>query len=148
MTQPLDYTDHDTRLAGYALIRDEQGRILLSRWVGGHAPSWTCPGGGIDYGEQIPDGIRRELLEETGYLVEVGELLDVRTFEVPADQRLHQTGRPLRVIQVFHAATVVGGELTFEVGGSSDMAGWFTPDEIRALPHVTTVDHLLTLAKA
>lgn len=82
MTQPLDYTDHDTRLAGYALVRDEQGRILLSRWVGQHAPSWTCPGGGIDYGEQIPD-----------------------------------------------------------------MAGWFTPDEIRDLPHVSTVDHLLTLSE-
>ena len=51
----------------------------------------------------------------------------------------------MRAVQVFHEATVTGGELTFEVAGSSDMAGWFTVDEIADLPHAATVDHLLTL---
>lgn len=145
---PLEHTDYDTRLAGYALVRDEQGRILLSRWIDGHTPTWTCPGGGIEFGEQIVDGIRRELREETGYSVEVGRLLDVRTFEIPAEQRIHRSTRPMRAIQVFHAATVTGGELSFETDGSSDMAGWFTPEEIRRMPHVSTVDHLLALAES
>ncbi|WP_420175403.1 NUDIX hydrolase [Luteococcus sp. OSA5] len=141
----LDYTDYDTRLAGYALVRDAQGRVLLSRWVGGHTPAWTCPGGGIEFGETIPQGIARELQEETGYQVEVGRLLGVRTFEVSAADRLHPSHRPLRVVQVFHAGTVTGGELAFETDGSSDMAGWFSVAEIADLPHVGSVDHLLTL---
>ncbi len=143
---PLDYTGYDTRLAGYALVRDEHGRILLSRWVEGHKPTWTCPGGGIEFGEQVGDGIRRELREETGCIVEVGRLLDVRTFEIPAEQRIRHAKRPMRAIQVFHTAAVTGGELRFETDGSSDMAGWFAPDEIRQMPHVSTVDHLLALA--
>ncbi|MEL4357563.1 MULTISPECIES: NUDIX hydrolase [unclassified Luteococcus] len=141
----LDYTDYDTRLAGYALVRDDAGRVLLSRWIGPDSPAWTCPGGGIEFGEQIVDGITRELLEETGYHVEVGRLLGVRTFEVDAEERLAGGHRPLRIIQVFHEARTVGGELTFETDGSSDMAGWFTLEEISNLPHVSTVDHLLGL---
>ena len=141
----LDYTDYDTRLAGYAFVTDQDSRVLLSRRIGPDGPLWTCPGGGIEFGESVVEGIARELFEETGFEVQVGRLLDVRTWEVRAEDRLHPSKRPMRAVQVFHEATVTGGELTFEVAGSSDMAGWFTVDEIADLPHAATVDHLLTL---
>jgi 8-oxo-dGTP diphosphatase len=56
------------RVSGYALIR-RQHRVLLIM------PKWSSyyelPGGGIQIGESIIDGLRRECLEETGYSIRV-----------------------------------------------------------------------------
>ena len=62
------------RVAAYAVVlRDD--RILLARL----APylvedeRWTLPGGGIDFGEDPRDAVVREVHEETGLDVQVGE---------------------------------------------------------------------------
>ncbi|WP_232226199.1 NUDIX hydrolase [Brachybacterium phenoliresistens] len=47
----MHFTEYDTRLGAYALIVDEQRRILLS-WYNGPTPCWTLPGGGVDFGER------------------------------------------------------------------------------------------------
>ncbi len=36
---------------------------------------WCTPGGGLDLGESLHDGLVREMIEETGVKVEVGKLL-------------------------------------------------------------------------
>lgn len=41
---------------------------------------WCLPGGGLDDGEALVDGVRREMLEETGVEPVVGELLYVQQF--------------------------------------------------------------------
>ncbi len=38
---------------------------------------WSVPGGLLELGEKLRDGVRREALEETGLEVEAGEVLDV-----------------------------------------------------------------------
>jgi len=38
---------------------------------------WSVPGGMLELGERLRDGVRREALEETGLQVEPGEVLDV-----------------------------------------------------------------------
>ena len=38
---------------------------------------WSVPGGMLELGERLQDGVRREVLEETGLVVEPGEVLDV-----------------------------------------------------------------------
>ena len=43
-------------------------------------------------------------------------------------------------IQIVHGATVIGGELCNEVGGSTDMAAWHPIADVPALTRVQLVD--------
>ena len=49
------------RVSLKAVIRNKIGEVLLVKEKGG---DWTLPGGGIDFGEELEDGLRRELHEE------------------------------------------------------------------------------------
>jgi len=54
-----------------------EGRALLIRR--GHPPlegEWSIPGGTLEVGETLLDAVRRELAEETGIEVRVGELIE------------------------------------------------------------------------
>jgi 8-oxo-dGTP diphosphatase len=56
----------------------ENGRALLVRR--GHPPlegDWSIPGGALETGETIAEGVRRELEEETGLEVRVLDLIEV-----------------------------------------------------------------------
>lgn len=41
---------------------------------------WCTPGGGLDLGETLIDGLRREMVEETGVEPKIGRLLFVQQF--------------------------------------------------------------------
>jgi 8-oxo-dGTP diphosphatase len=65
------------------------GRALLIRR--GNPPlegEWSIPGGTLEVGETLLDGVKRELAEETGIEVRVGELIEVfeRIFPDGEDQ--------------------------------------------------------------
>jgi ADP-ribose pyrophosphatase YjhB (NUDIX family) len=125
-----------TRVAAYAVCTDEGGRLLLCRIAPGHSVGfdgwWTLPGGGLDHGEDPRDGALRELTEETGYVGELEELLEIDSWHtVFADPR---EGQDLdwHGIRILYRCRIVGGELRDEPDGSTDTCRWFTPDELSA----------------
>lgn len=73
-----EYPDRPVVGVGAVIIRD--GRVLLIRR--GQPPmqgAWSLPGGALEVGETLVEGVRRESLEETGLQVEplsVVEVLD------------------------------------------------------------------------
>lgn len=68
---------------------------ILALDAGGH---YELPGGIIDFGEDMRDAARREAKEETGFDVEVGDLMDVRVNDTNGS------------IMFFFDGKVVGGE--------------------------------------
>lgn len=143
----MDFRDYDTRLAAYAVVRDERDRLLLALWNEGPTPRWTLPGGGVELHETVEQAAIREVREETGYDVELGELLGVDSHVVPLDERVSEPRhRPLKAVRVLFGATIVGGELTHEQDGTTDEARWFRLDEVAGLPRVPLVDTGMRLA--
>ena len=53
------------RVSLKAVIRDEQGRVLVNKE--GNSDTWNLPGGGWDHGETEHEALARELREEVGY---------------------------------------------------------------------------------
>jgi 8-oxo-dGTP diphosphatase len=69
----MDTPKHSVSVA--AVITDDQGRaLLIQRRDNGH---WEPPGGVLELGETIEDGLRREVREETGLDIEPGPLTGV-----------------------------------------------------------------------
>jgi len=61
---------------GAVIVRD--GLVLIVRRANPPMQGeWSIPGGALDLGEKLRDGVAREVREETGLEVEVGPVLDV-----------------------------------------------------------------------
>jgi 8-oxo-dGTP diphosphatase len=115
------------RVAAYAVIvRD--GQILLSRLAPRVSRNelWTLPGGGLDHGEDPRDAVVREVHEETGLDVTVGET--ARTFSL----HLPDTWRRGRRVDAHSLRIVYDGWVPLdspeprvvEVDGSTIEAAW------------------------
>ena len=101
------------------MVRDEAGRLLLV--LRGRDPGrgrWSLPGGRIEPGESAAEAAAREVREETGLEVEVGELL--ASVDLAGGYRVHD-----------FAATVTGGQL--HAGDDADEVRWCTPDDVTLL---------------
>lgn len=65
-------------LVGVGAVVVDNGRVLLVRR--GHEPlkgQWSLPGGLLELGETLTAGVAREVLEETGLIVEPIELIEI-----------------------------------------------------------------------
>ena len=85
------------RVAARVLLVDRDDCLLLFRGCDPAKPErgtwWFTPGGGLDHGESLSEGARRELREETGLVIDdLGSVVYERTLEFEFEgDRYHQT---------------------------------------------------------
>lgn len=73
----------DKRRINVRAIIYQDGKLLAVRHKardGSPAPYYAIPGGGLDPQESLTDGLKRELLEETGVDASIGRLLFIQQF--------------------------------------------------------------------
>jgi 8-oxo-dGTP diphosphatase len=72
------------RQAVRALMLDDDRHVLLVRFEFPTATVWALPGGGLDPGEDVESGLRRELREELGlHDVTIGPWIWTRDHVIP-----------------------------------------------------------------
>jgi ADP-ribose pyrophosphatase YjhB (NUDIX family) len=108
-----------------ALVVDAEGRLLLGRRAfEPDAGMWDTIGGFLEEDEDALDGLRREVLEETGLEVEAGDFLGVFS-----DTYGDGDDAPVALNLVFEAR-IVGGEP--EPADDVTELAWFAPDALPA----------------
>lgn len=138
ITEHPDGRPRVQRFAAYAVARDQDSRVLLTRIADGYpgAGRWHLPGGGTDFGEQPAAALLRELAEETGQDGRILALLGVASHREP--EQVGPEGFPIdwHGVRAFYDVMVEQpqGSRVLEDGGSTAEARWFSPEETAALP--------------
>ena len=130
----------ETPLVGVGAVILDQGRVVLvKRGQPPLAGEWSIPGGRLEIGETMREGVAREVREETGLTVEPAELLGVY------DRLLRdEAGRILyHYVLIDFLCRRVAGEL--HAGGDAADARWFTPDELSGLSLVEDTAEVIRL---
>ncbi|GAB3954630.1 hypothetical protein GCM10028805_40430 [Spirosoma harenae] len=90
------------RLRVCGLYREgDQLLMVRHRGIGLTDTFWCPPGGGPQFNETAPDALVREFIEETGLVVEIGDMLFVNEFIQP----------PLHAMELFFEVRAIGGSL-------------------------------------
>jgi 8-oxo-dGTP diphosphatase len=118
----------DNPLVGVGAVIVEEKRVLLIRR--GTAPllgEWSLPGGVLECGETLREAVVREAREETGLMIETGEMLGVYERVIRGDERRVR----YHYVLIDFLCRPVGGDL--KAGSDAADVRWFTRDELPAL---------------
>jgi 8-oxo-dGTP diphosphatase len=112
-----------------AVVVDELGRVLLvKRGTEPRKGHWSIPGGLLDLGETLIDGVRREIAEETGLSVKPQAIVEV----VDRIYKEHGAGAVPAAVQYHYVivdywCTVLAGEAR-PASDAADLV-WASRDE-------------------
>jgi len=125
-TMQREFPEHP--LVGVGAIVIEEDRVLLVKRA--HPPiqgQWSIPGGVLEVGELVREAAIREAREETGLIVEPGDLLGV------FDRVLRDSSNRIQYhyVLIDFLCRRVGGEL--HAASDASEVRWFTPAELPTL---------------
>ncbi|PIT93649.1 hypothetical protein COU00_03180 [Candidatus Falkowbacteria bacterium CG10_big_fil_rev_8_21_14_0_10_43_11] len=123
------------------------GKILLARqWDG-----YEFPGGGINLHETIEEGLKREVWEETGYKVRMGNILHSETsFFTPAP---YYKGVFWNCVLIYYICSIVSGKISTKHFDDNEkkimsMAEWVDLKDIGKLKFYNSIDSAKLIKKA
>jgi 8-oxo-dGTP diphosphatase len=115
-------------LVGVGAVIIENARVLLVKRA--HPPlaaQWSIPGGVLEVGEMVREAAIREVREETGLIVEPGDLLGVYDRVLRnAEQRVQY-----HYVLIDFLCRPAGGEL--QAADDATEVGWYTCEELPVL---------------
>ena len=133
----------ELRLGSCAVIFDEsRAKILLTRRSDNGL--WCLPGGKMDPGESVEECCLREVLEETGLVVETRRLIGIYSNR---DQLVvYPDGHKTQIVVLSFEAEITGGKLG--LSDETTAVDYFTPLEMDSMPmhgrHLERVQDALT----
>jgi 8-oxo-dGTP pyrophosphatase MutT (NUDIX family) len=120
-------TKTELRACCGVVVIDDRNRVLLMRRNG--EGSWGLPGGGIEVGETWQQAARRECREETGWDVDLRDLLGL--YSDPATQtHRYPNGRVVQFVGAVFLASP--RHRTGAPDGEATELGWFALDQLPA----------------
>lgn len=115
------------RLATRAIILHHDKLLLVNAYKGS-GRLWCAPGGGAEPHQSLPENVAREVMEETGLTVDVGDISLINEFHDP-NGSFHQ-------VDIYFRCKIIAGDPT---GDWTDPEGivterkWVTREELTAL---------------
>lgn len=120
-------TNTELRACCGVVVIDDRNRVLLMRRKG--EGTWGVPGGGVEVGETWQQAAQRECREETGWDIDLRDLLGL--YSDPATQiHRYPDGRIVHCVGAVFLASPRGQ--TGVPDGEATELGWFALDELPA----------------
>ncbi len=123
-----------------AVILNEQDQVFLARRgekANNERGLWECPGGSVEFGETLATALRREMREEYGVEIEVGELLDVVDHILPAEGQ--------HWVSPSFLCRIVTGTPHIREPEKCSQIGWFALDSLPENVTLASINSLNTL---
>lgn len=112
-------------------IQDDKLLLVKHGHTVGNNSFWSPPGGGLEYGETMQQGLAREFKEETGLSVRVNRFLFVNEF----------LRSPLHAVELFFEVSVVSGNLETGLDPEAkaeeqllEQVEWLSIKDLNAIP--------------
>jgi mutator protein MutT len=108
-----------------AIILNQNGQMFLAQrgpLAKNERGCWEFPGGSVEFGETLSAALKREMKEEFGIDIEIGDLLDIADHILP-DEGQHW-------VSPTFLCSIHSGEPQIQEAGKCSAIGWFNIDEM------------------
>lgn len=116
-------SDGSVEVAVGAVVRRGQEILLIRRGRGAGVGQWSLPGGRVEFGETLVAAVAREVAEETGVEIEVGDF-------VGWAERMGTDPFAYHYVILDFAATPLDPQAPLRAGDDAEAAAWFPCSEL------------------
>lgn len=129
-------------IAAKAIVVDGNGRALVLKQSDeedvSYAGRYHAPGGEVEPGESLHDALQREVREETGLSIKIGDLLTVDEWQT------HIRGKDYQCFGVFYICTL-DGPAEVAHGPEHTASAWVTAEEAATMDILPPAKELIQL---